>query len=60
MLLSPTGDALRERHVVVSIDDEPCVLAALRRLLRNEPDEFLELMRRVVESWYPEKFSPIT
>ena len=41
MPLSPTEDALRERHVVVSIDDEPCVLAALRRLLRNEPYEFL-------------------
>lgn len=41
MPLSPTEEGLRERHVVVSIDDEPCVLAALRRLLRNEPDEFL-------------------
>lgn len=41
MLLSPTEEELRERHVVVSIDDEPCVLAALRRLLRNEPYEFL-------------------
>jgi two-component system, repressor protein LuxO len=41
MVLSATGDQLQERHVVVSIDDEPCVLAALRRALRNEPYELL-------------------
>jgi DNA-binding NtrC family response regulator len=41
MLLSPAEEELRERHVVVSIDDEPGVLAALRRMLRYEPYEFL-------------------
>ena len=41
MLLPETEPELRSRHVVVLIDDEPCVLAALKRLLRNEPYEFL-------------------
>jgi DNA-binding NtrC family response regulator len=30
-----------EERVVVCIDDEPAILASLRRLLRNEPYEFL-------------------
>lgn len=32
---------LIERHVVLCVDDEPAILAALRRLLRNEPYEIL-------------------
>lgn len=36
-----TESELREHHVVVSIDDDPNVLTSLRRLLRNEPYEFL-------------------
>src|SRR5438128_5224187 len=30
-----------ERHVVLCVDDEPAILAALRRSLRNEPYELL-------------------
>jgi response regulator RpfG family c-di-GMP phosphodiesterase len=30
-----------ERHVVLCVDDEPAILAALRRALRNEPYELL-------------------
>lgn len=30
-----------ERHVVVCVDDEPAILAALRRVLRHEPYEVL-------------------
>lgn len=41
MLLPQTEHKLRDRHVVVSIDDDPCVLTALKRLFRNEPYEFL-------------------
>jgi response regulator RpfG family c-di-GMP phosphodiesterase len=32
---------LKERHVVVVVDDEPGVLSALRRSLRNEPYQVL-------------------
>ena len=32
---------LIESHVVLCVDDEPAILAALRRLLRNEPYELL-------------------
>jgi response regulator RpfG family c-di-GMP phosphodiesterase len=41
MLPPPAPSELHRRHVVVLIDDEPCILAALKRLLRNEPYEFL-------------------
>lgn len=41
----------RER-VVVCVDDEPAILASLRRLLRNEPYEFLTTERPdVAMSW---------
>ncbi len=33
--------ALRERHVVVFVDDDPGALGALERLLRREPYEIL-------------------
>jgi response regulator RpfG family c-di-GMP phosphodiesterase len=38
---SSAGPALRQKHVVVVVDDEQRVLAALRRLLRGEPYELL-------------------
>jgi len=36
---------LRERHVVVLVDDEPEVLSALRRSLRREPYQVLSTSR---------------
>ena len=38
-LEAPEPLALKGRHTVVLIDDEPAVLASLRRLLRSEPYE---------------------
>jgi response regulator RpfG family c-di-GMP phosphodiesterase len=32
---------LIERHVVISVDDEPAILSSLRRCLRSEPYELL-------------------
>jgi DNA-binding NtrC family response regulator len=40
-MMAPVSSPLQRAHVVVSIDDEPAVLSALRRLFRNEPFEFL-------------------
>lgn len=37
--------SLSDRHVVVCVDDEPAVLAALRRSLRNEPYQVLTTSR---------------
>ncbi len=43
MKLPEGGDMNRtiEQHVVVCVDDEPAVLAALKRLLRGEPYQVL-------------------
>ena len=36
---------LREKHVVVCVDDEPPILGALNRLLRNEPYDLVTTVK---------------
>jgi DNA-binding NtrC family response regulator len=41
MLLPNSLPRLNQDHVVVCVDDDPPILSSLRRLLRNEPYQFL-------------------